>query len=64
VLSTGLGFGLSHLAPPATLRSRDYENLRIDTLVAPMSVLANAIGLLLAISLGAGQHGIEAIVVA
>jgi len=47
-----------------TLRSWDYENLRIDTLVAPMSVLTNAIGLLLAISLGAGQHGIEAIVVA
>ena len=47
-----------------TLRSWDYENLRIDTLVAPMSVLTNAIGLLLAISLGASQHGIEAIVVA
>jgi len=47
-----------------TLRSWDYENLRIDTLVAPMSVLTNAIGLVLAISLGAGQHGIEAIVVA
>jgi ATP-binding cassette, subfamily B, bacterial len=47
-----------------TLRSWDYENLRIDTLVTPMSVLTNAIGLLLAISLGAGQHGIEAIVVA
>ncbi len=47
-----------------TLRSWDYENLRIDTLVAPMSVLTNAIGLLLAVSLGGGQHGIEAIVVA
>jgi ATP-binding cassette, subfamily B, bacterial len=47
-----------------TLRSWDYENLRIDTLVAPMSVLINAIGLLLAVALGAGQHGIEAIVVA
>ena len=47
-----------------TLRSWDYENLRIDTLVAPMSVLTNVIGLLLAVSLGAGQHGIEAIVVA
>jgi ATP-binding cassette subfamily B protein len=47
-----------------TLRSWDYENLRIDTLVAPMSVLTNAIGLLLAVALGAGQHGIEAIVVA
>jgi ATP-binding cassette, subfamily B, bacterial len=47
-----------------SLLSWDYENLRIDTLVAPMSVLTNAIGLLLAISLGAGQHGIVAIVVA
>ena len=46
-----------------TLRSWDYGNLRIDTLVAPMSVLTNVIGLLLAVSLGAGQHGIEAIVV-
>jgi len=47
-----------------TLRSWDYENLRIDTLVAPTSVLTNATGLLLAVSLGASQHGIEAIVVA
>jgi ATP-binding cassette, subfamily B, bacterial len=46
-----------------TLRSWDYENLRIDTLVAPMSVLTNVIGLLLAISLGA-SHGIAVIVVA
>jgi hypothetical protein len=29
-----------------------------------MSVLTNALGLLLALALGAGQHGIEAIVVA
>src|SRR3974390_1458446 len=29
-----------------TQRSWDYENLRIDTLVAPMSVLTNALGLL------------------
>src|SRR5215468_1234950 len=47
-----------------SLRSWDYANLRIDVLVAPMSVLTNALGLLLAVSLGAGQHGIEAIVVA
>src|SRR5262245_32058448 len=47
-----------------TLRSWDYENMRIDTLVAPMSVLTNAIGLLLAVALGGGTHGIEAIVVA
>ena len=47
-----------------SLRSWDYGNLRIDVLVAPMSVLTNALGLLLAVALGAGQHGIEAIVVA
>jgi ATP-binding cassette, subfamily B, bacterial len=47
-----------------SLRSWDYGNLRIDALVAPMSVLTNGFGLLLAITLGASQHGIEAIVVA
>jgi len=47
-----------------SLRSWDYGNLRIDALVAPMSVLTNGLGLLLAITLGGGQHGIEAIVVA
>ncbi|WP_078662757.1 ABC transporter ATP-binding protein [Streptomyces bicolor] len=47
-----------------TLRSWDYGNLRIDTLVAPMSVLTNALGLLLAVTLGGGAHGVEAIVVA
>jgi ATP-binding cassette, subfamily B, bacterial len=47
-----------------SLRSWDYSNLRIDALVAPMSVLTNVLGLLLAVSLGAGQHGIAAIVVA
>ncbi|MFH0518405.1 ABC transporter ATP-binding protein [Streptomyces sp. M41] len=47
-----------------TLRSWDYGNLRIDTFVAPMSVLTNALGLLLAVSLGGGEHGVEAIVVA
>lgn len=46
------------------LRSWDYSNLRIDTLVAPMSVLTNALGLLLAIALGGGAHGVEAVVVA
>ncbi|MFB0630693.1 ABC transporter ATP-binding protein [Streptomyces sp. AB3(2024)] len=46
------------------LRSWDYGNLRIDTLVAPMSVLANALGLLLAVALGGGAHGVEAVVVA
>ncbi|MFE4590244.1 ABC transporter ATP-binding protein [Streptomyces laurentii] len=47
-----------------TLMAWDYGNLRIDTLVAPMSVLTNVLGLVLAISLGAGAHGIEAVVVA
>ncbi|MFJ6836264.1 ABC transporter ATP-binding protein [Streptomyces sp. NPDC091209] len=47
-----------------TLRSWDYGNLRIDTFVAPMSVLTNALGLLLAITLGGGGHGVEAVVVA
>jgi ATP-binding cassette, subfamily B, bacterial len=47
-----------------SLRSWDYGNLRIDALVAPMSVLTNVLGLLLAVALGGGEHGIEAIVVA
>src|SRR5215468_8727267 len=47
-----------------SLRSWDYGNLRIDALVAPMSVLTNAIGLLLAVALGGGKFGIEAIIVA
>ena len=47
-----------------SVRSWDYANLRIDALVAPMTVLANVLGLLLAVALGAGQHGIEAIIVA
>ncbi|MET7698549.1 MULTISPECIES: ABC transporter ATP-binding protein [unclassified Streptomyces] len=47
-----------------TLRSWDYGNLRIDTVVAPLSVLTNALGLLLAVALGGGEHGVEAVVVA
>lgn len=47
-----------------TLRSWDYGNLRIDTLVAPMSVLTNVLGLLLAVALGGGDLGVEAVVVA
>ncbi|MER7913891.1 ABC transporter ATP-binding protein [Streptomyces sp. NPDC096068] len=47
-----------------TLRSWDYGNLRIDTLVAPMSVLTNVLGLLLAVTLGGGEHGVEAVIVA
>ncbi|XVV07055.1 ABC transporter ATP-binding protein [Actinosynnema sp. CA-248983] len=44
------------------LRSWDYGNLRIDTLVAPMSVLTNALGLLVAVTLSGGL-GVEAILV-
>ncbi|MFD3496909.1 ABC transporter ATP-binding protein [Streptomyces sp. NPDC058678] len=47
-----------------SLRSWDYGNLRIDTLVAPLSVLTNVLGLLLAVTLGGGGHGVEAVVVA
>ncbi|MFJ3518376.1 ABC transporter ATP-binding protein [Streptomyces sp. NPDC090131] len=47
-----------------TLRSWDYGNLRIDTVVAPMSVGTNALGLLLAVTLGGGEHGVEAVIVA
>ncbi|HLJ98663.1 MAG TPA: ABC transporter transmembrane domain-containing protein, partial [Streptosporangiaceae bacterium] len=47
-----------------SLLSWDYGNLRIDALVAPMSVLTSALGLMLAVALGAGTHGIEAIIVA
>lgn len=46
------------------LRSWDYGNLRIDTLVAPMSVLTNGLGLLVAVALAGGGHGVEAVVVA
>ncbi|KAA0926994.1 ABC transporter ATP-binding protein [Streptomyces apricus] len=46
------------------LRSWDYGNLRIDTIIAPLSVLTNALGLLLAITLAGGGHGVEAVVVA
>jgi ATP-binding cassette subfamily B protein len=45
------------------IASWDYSNLRIDTVVAPMSVAVQALGLLLAIALGSGAHGIEAIFV-
>jgi ATP-binding cassette, subfamily B, bacterial len=47
-----------------SVRSWDYGNLRIDGLVAPMSVLTNVFGLLLAVALGGGRHGVEAIIVA
>jgi ATP-binding cassette, subfamily B, bacterial len=45
------------------IRSWDYANLRIDTVVAPLSVLTNTLGLLLAVTLGGGRLGVEALVV-
>ncbi|MFC4852259.1 ABC transporter ATP-binding protein [Actinophytocola glycyrrhizae] len=45
------------------IRSWDYANLRIDTVVAPLSVLTNVAGLLLAIGLGGGRLGVEALIV-
>jgi ATP-binding cassette subfamily B protein len=45
-----------------TLRSWDYNNLRIDTLIAPLSVLTNVLGLVVAIGVSDGL-GVEAIVV-
>ncbi|WP_033432428.1 ABC transporter ATP-binding protein [Saccharothrix syringae] len=46
-----------------TIRSWDYANLRIDTFIAPMSVLTNALGLLVAVGLSGGTLGVEAVVV-
>jgi ATP-binding cassette, subfamily B, bacterial len=46
------------------LRSWDYANLRIDVLVAPLSILTNALGLLLAATLSGGRLGVEALIVA
>jgi len=46
-----------------SIRSWDYANLRIDILVGPLSVLTNTLGLLLAVGLGSGSLGVEAIVV-
>ncbi|RKT54868.1 ABC transporter ATP-binding protein [Saccharothrix australiensis] len=46
-----------------TIRSWDYGNLRIETVVAPMSVLTNALGLLVAVGLADGRLGVEAILV-
>ncbi|MFB4315018.1 ABC transporter ATP-binding protein [Actinomadura sp. 21ATH] len=45
-----------------SLRSWDYANLRVDMIVAPMSVLTSALGLLAAVALRGGL-GVEAIVV-
>ncbi|WP_225993324.1 ABC transporter ATP-binding protein [Actinomadura rudentiformis] len=45
-----------------SLRSWDYANLRVDTIVAPMSILTSMLGLLVAVALRGGL-GVEAIVV-
>jgi ATP-binding cassette subfamily B protein len=47
-----------------TLRSWDYGNLRVDTLIAPMSVLTNVLGLFVAIAFGGPGQGVEEVVVA
>ncbi|MCC9711946.1 ABC transporter ATP-binding protein/permease [Streptomyces sp. MNU76] len=47
-----------------TLRSWDYANLRVDTLIAPMSILTNVLGLVVAIALGGSGRGVEEVVVA
>ncbi|MFD5827820.1 ABC transporter ATP-binding protein [Lentzea sp. NPDC060358] len=44
------------------LKSWDYGNLRIDTVIAPLSVLTNVLGLVVAIAVSDGL-GVEAIVV-
>ena len=45
------------------IRSWDYANLRIETIIAPISVLTNSAGLILALTLGGHQVGVEAIFV-
>jgi ATP-binding cassette subfamily B protein len=47
------------------LASWDYHNLRIDTIVAPLSVLANVAGLVIALAVAAraGGPGVAAVVV-
>src|SRR4030095_6220885 len=39
-----------------TVRSWDYQNLRVDTITAPMYVLTNALGLIIALAI-AGSTG-------
>ncbi|MDH2428427.1 ABC transporter ATP-binding protein [Sphaerisporangium sp. TRM90804] len=59
--------GLEHQARLAeqrrlSLRSWDYGNLRVDTVVAPLSIITSTVGLLLAVTLRGGL-GVEAVVV-
>jgi ATP-binding cassette subfamily B protein len=46
-----------------SVRSWDYSNLRVDTVIAPMSVLTIGLGLLLAVVLATRGQGVAAIVV-
>jgi ATP-binding cassette subfamily B protein len=47
-----------------TLRSWDYQNLRVDTITAPMYVLTNALGLIIALATnGATGAGLQTIFV-
>jgi ATP-binding cassette subfamily B protein len=46
-----------------TIRAWDYGNLRIDTVVASMCMLTNALGLLVAVGLAGGPLGVDSIVV-
>ncbi|MEV6772587.1 ABC transporter ATP-binding protein [Nocardia sp. NPDC051030] len=45
------------------LASWDYNNLKIDTVVTPLVVLCNALGLLVALGLSGGHAGVEVIMV-
>ncbi|BAW03628.1 ABC transporter ATP-binding protein [Nocardia seriolae] len=47
-----------------TLRSWDYNNLFIDTAVAPMFVITNIAGLLIALGIRGGHASVEVIIVA
>ncbi|WP_405488071.1 ABC transporter ATP-binding protein [Nocardia sp. NBC_00511] len=47
-----------------TLRSWDYNNMFIDTAVAPMFVLTNVVGLLIALGIRGGHASVEVIMVA
>jgi ATP-binding cassette, subfamily B, bacterial len=46
------------------MRSWDYANLRIDMVVAPISIATNALGLIIAVGMSGGRLGVEAIIVA
>jgi ATP-binding cassette, subfamily B, bacterial len=48
-----------------TVRSWDYQNFRIDAITSPMSVIANTLGLALAVSLGrTNAANIESVILA